>query len=151
MPNNTHLGQPPHHHVLLESIGVASTGDPSKDLDFFRILPDGTITPGGPAGFRVPNGDVLIITDVDWQYAGSPGSSQTFRIFIKPLKEGDLGPGRRVFESTITLSGEGRGGASESMTTGFLVSPNVRLAVDTSPGGGKIQHALLRGYLVPAK
>ena len=143
------MGQPASHHVLLESIGVANTGDLAKDLDFFRVLPDGTMTPGGPEGFRVPSGDMLVITDIDWQYAGSPGSSQTFRVFIKPLKDSDLG--RRVFESTITLDGEGHGGVSEAMTTGFVVSSNVRLAVDTSPGGGKIQHALLRGYLVPAK
>lgn len=149
MSNNTHMGQPASHHVLLEAVGVASTGDPSRDLDFFRVLPDGTTTPSGPEGFRVPNGDVLVITDIDWQYAGSPGSSQTFRVFIKPLKDGDHG--RRVFESTITLDREGHGGASEAMTTGFVVSSNVRLAVDTAPGGGKIQHALLRGYLMPAK
>jgi hypothetical protein len=107
------------------------------------------MTPSGPEGFRVPNGEVLVITDVDWQYAGSPGSSQTFRVFIKPLK--DVGAGRRVFESTITLDREGRGGVSEAMTTGFIVSSNVRLAVDTTPGGGQLQHALLRGYLMPAK
>jgi len=135
--------------VLLEAIGVANTGDPSRDLDFFRTLPDGAMTPSGPAGFRVPTGDVLVITDVDWQYSGSPGSSQTFRVFIKPLNGDD--DGRRVFESTITLDREGHGGISEAMTSGFVVSSNVRLAVDTSPGGGKIQHVLLRGYLVSAK
>jgi hypothetical protein len=107
------------------------------------------MTPGGPEGFRVPSGEVLVITDVDWQYAGSAGTSQTFRVFIKPPKA--PGPGRRVFESTITLDREGHGGASEAMTTGFIVASNIRLAVDTSPGGGKIQHVLLRGYLMPAK
>src|SRR3954471_12931033 len=70
MSNISHLGQPVGNHVVLEAVGVASTGDPSKDLDFFRILPDGTMTPGGPAGFRVPTGGVLVITDVDWQYSG---------------------------------------------------------------------------------
>jgi hypothetical protein len=147
--SNSHMGQPASHHVLLEAIGVANTGDPSKDLDFFRTLPDGTMTPSGPAGFRVAAGDVLVITDVDWQYSGAPGNSQTFRVFIKPLKGDD--PGRRVFESTITLDGEGHGGISEAMTTGFVVSSNVRLAVDTYPGGGKIQHVLLRGYLISAR
>jgi hypothetical protein len=149
MPNISHMGQPISNHVLLESIGVANTGDPSRDLDFFRILPDGTMTPSGPAGFRVPTGEMLVITDVDWQYAGQPESSQTFRVFIKPLKGEDHG--RRVFESTITLDGEGHGGISEAMTSGFVVSSSVRLAVDTSPGGGTIQHVLLRGYLASAK
>ena len=91
----------------------------------------------------------MVITDVDWQYSGNPDSSQTFRVFIQPLKGGE--PGRRVFESSITLDHEGHGGTSEAMTTGFVVSPSVRLAVDTFPGGGKIQHVLLRGYLIPAK
>lgn len=150
MPTNTHLGQPPSQHVLLESIGVADTGDPRQDLDFFRILPDGTMTPGGPTGFRTPRGKMLIITDVDWQYgSGNPGGAQTFRVFIEKLAEPSLS--RRVFESTVTLNGEGHGGTSEAMTTGFVVSPEVRLTVDTFPGGGKIQHVLLRGYLVTNK
>jgi hypothetical protein len=148
MSNITHLGQPVSQHVTLESIGVATTGDPTKDLDFFRILPDATITPGGRTGFRVPSGQMLIITDIDWQYAGSPGSAQTFRVFITPLN-GDT-PGRRVFASTIALNKEGNGGISETLTAGFVVSPSVRLVVDTFPGGGQIQHAVLRGYLVPA-
>jgi len=107
------------------------------------------MTPSGPEGFRVPSGEVLVITDIDWQYAGSPGSSQTFRVFIKPLA--GVGASRRVFESTITLDSEGHGGASEAMTAGFIVSSSVRLAVDTFPGGGQLQHALLRGYLMPAR
>lgn len=149
MSNISHMGQPIGNHVVLEAVGVASTGDPSNDLDFFRILPDGTMSPGGPAGFRVPAGELLVITDVDWQYSGTPDSSQTFRVFIKPLKGDD--PGRRVFESTITLDHEGHGGTSEAMTTGFAASSSVRLTVDTSPGGGQIQHVLLRGYLISAR
>jgi hypothetical protein len=55
-----------------------------------------------------------------------------------------------VFESTIALNREGNGGISETMTAGFVVASSVRLAVDTFPGGGQIQHAIFRGYLVPA-
>lgn len=150
MSTNTHLGQPASHLVVLEAVGVADTGDTTKDLDFFRTLPDCTTTPSGPAGFRVPSGKALIITDVDWQYgAGTSGGVQTFRIFIQSLAKASLS--RRVFESTVTLNGNGDGGASEAMTAGFVVSPKVRLTVDTTPGGGKIQHILLRGYLVPSK
>lgn len=143
------MRQPASHHVLLESIGVANTGDPTKDLDFFRTLSDASTTPAGPVGFRVPSGSTLIITDVDWQYAGAPGTTQIFRIFIDNLK--DSGKRRRVFESTVLLDSHGSGGISEAMTTGFAVSSKVRLSVDTFPGGGKIQHVLLRGYLVPNK
>ena len=146
MSTNSHMGQPASHHVLLEAVGVADTGDSRKDLEFFRTLPDCKVSPTGPTGFRVPKGKVLIITDVDWQYgSGQAGGSQTFRVFIESLSEPDLQ--RRVFESTTHLDKSGNGGTSESMTTGFVVSRKVRLAVDTFPGGGKIQHVLLRGYL----
>jgi hypothetical protein len=146
----THLGQPPAEHVVLESIGVANTGDPRQDLDFFRIHPDASMTPSGPTGFRVPSGKVLVITDADWQYnMGSPGGSQTFRCFIQNLK--DPTRARRVFESTIVLDKDGQGGTSEDMTAGFMVAATARITVDTFPGGGKISHVILRGYLVSAR
>jgi hypothetical protein len=142
----THLDQAPSDHVVLEVIGVADTGDPRKDLDFFRVHPDASMTPSGPAGFRVPSGQVLVVTDVDWQYnLGSPGGMQTFRCFVENLT--DPGVARRVFESTVILNNDGQGGASEGMTAGFMVSSAARITVDTSPGGGKISHVILRGYL----
>lgn len=61
------MDQPPSSHVTLESIGVSSTGDTLQDLDFRRINPDGTAMPG-PPWFRVPAGQVFVVTDVDWQY-----------------------------------------------------------------------------------
>jgi hypothetical protein len=146
----THLGQPPTQHVVLESIGVANTGDPRQDLDFFRVLPDASLTPSGPAGFRVPPGQVLVVTDADWQYnLGSPGGLQTLRCFIQNLNDPTIA--RRVFESTVVLDKDGQGGASEDMTAGFMVAATARITVDTSPGGGKISHVLLRGYLVREK
>jgi hypothetical protein len=153
MSNNTHMGQPASQHVLLEVMQVANTGDNMRDMDFFRILPDGTSTPSGGSGFRTPPGKILIITDVDWHYdGGSAGGVQTLYILIKLLTDPMPMSGRKVFESTILLNGEGHGGTSEAMTNGFVVSSQVRLAVGISPGGeGKIQHVLLRGYLAPDK
>jgi hypothetical protein len=128
---NTHMGQPPKNHVTLESVGTG------QGLDFVRINPDGT-----PADedFRPPSGKVLVVTDVDWQYnAGPPESRQTFRIFIND--------DRTVFESTVILNHQGSGGASEAMTSGFVVSSGIRITIDVSPGGGVINHAIVRGYL----
>jgi hypothetical protein len=133
------------NQVALEAIGVDNTGDPRTDLDFVRIFPDGTVPPG-PPWFRVPSGYLLIITDVDWQYnLGTPGGIQTFRIFIENIADPDIS--NRVFESTITLNGNGEGGISESMTSGFAVSSKGRMTVDCFPGGGVISHVILRGYL----
>jgi hypothetical protein len=39
MGSNLHSGQPAKRRVLLESIGVADTGDPRKDVDLFRVMP----------------------------------------------------------------------------------------------------------------
>jgi hypothetical protein len=131
--------------VTLEVVGVANTGDPTKDLDFIRILPDGT-SPPSPPYFRVPSGELLVVTDVDWQYnLGTPGDIQTLRLFIENVAHPRVR--RRVFESTVVLNGKGQGGTSESMTSGFAVSSRGRIVVDSFPGGGKISHVILRGYL----
>ena len=134
----THLGQKPKDHVVLEIVGTA------EGLDFQRNLPDGTSS----GIFRVPRGMVLVVTDVDWQYnAGTPGERQTLRLSIVNLA--DPTESRRVFESSVMLNNSGSGGISEAMTSGFVVSSAARLAVDEEPGGGVLNHAILRGYLSP--
>jgi hypothetical protein len=130
--------------VVLESVGAASTG-----LDFIRINPDGTRALPTPPWFRVPRRQVLIVTDVDWQYnLGNAGGIQTFRIFIKNIADPSIM--NRVFESTIVLNSQGQGGISEPMTSGFIVSSGGRIVVDTFPGGGVISHIIIRGYLTVA-
>jgi hypothetical protein len=125
---------------------VANTGDTKQDLDFLRINQDGTKA-GGPPWFRVPSQQVLVVTDVDWQYnLGTAGQIQTFRIFIENLADPKIS--NRVFESVIILNSEGQGGISESMTSGFVVSSAGRIVVDTFPGGGVISHVIIRGYLM---
>ena len=144
--STTHTGQSPRNHVTLETIRVGNTGDPKQDLDFIRINQDGT-RPGGPPWFRVPTGQVLVVTDVDWQYnLGTAGQIQTFRIFIENLADPTIS--NRVFESAIVLNNQGQGGISESMTSGFVVSSAGRIVVDTYPGGGVISHVIIRGYLM---
>jgi hypothetical protein len=146
--STAHTGQQPSNHVTLETIRVEDTGDPKQDLDFIRINQDGT-RPAGPPWFRVPTGQVFVVTDVDWQYnLGAAGQVQTFRVFIENLADPTIS--NRVFESTIVLNNQGQGGISESMTSGFVVSSAGRIVVDTSPGGGVISHVIIRGYLMTA-
>lgn len=139
---NTHMGQPPSNHVTLEAIGIDPKEDPCETgLTFVRIRPDGSTDPSPPF-FRVPSGKVLVVTDVDWQYAGGqPRQAVTFRIFIA----GNALP--RVFESTIILNDSGEGGISESMTSGFVVASGSNFCVDVTTDGGQIQHVVIRGYL----
>ena len=155
----THMGQRVSEHVTLEVVGGMNGGCGPAKLDFLRVLPDGSFESGaGGLGYRVPEGKLLVITDVDWQYVHpNPGSAagkiQVLRLFIENLS--DPSKSRRAFESTLTLSSEGEGGISENMTSGFIVSSAARICPDVFPGPqgppSGLQHLILRGYLISAK
>ena len=124
--NLSHLGQPGGEHVTLEVVGGMKGGCGRAELDFVRVLPDGDIetSPGG-LGYRVPEGKLLVVTDVDWQYvhpkgAEGAGKIQILRLTIENLSKPENR--RRAFDSTITLSIQGEGGVSVSMRSGFVVS-----------------------------
>lgn len=162
--HRTHLGQSPNDHVVLELVGGFRDGYGPAKLDFVRVLPDASRVDTGTGGFRIPVHHFLVITDVDWQYAGgAPDSLQVLRLFIDklsgPVPPGPppplVGGGERVFESAIVLNNNGVGGASVAMTTGFVVGEECRIGIDVVPGPqgppGGLQHAILRGYLIKKK
>ena len=134
----THMGQTPDNHVTLNPIGGSAAR-------FSRIGPDGL-----PLGsdFTVPAGQVFVVTDVDWQFGGGPRrGTVTLSIFLRPIAD-PAEDGNRVFESTIVLSNDGKGGISESMTSGFVVSSAGYMHVETDGGGGgTLSHMVIRGYL----
>jgi hypothetical protein len=155
----SHLGQPVAQHVTLELVGGMKGGCGPAKLDFVRVLPDGNTesTPEG-LGYRVPEGKLLVVTDVDWQYvhpkrAEAAGQIQVLRLsvenFAKPENK------RRAFESTVTLSSQGEGGTSQSMASGFVVSAKARICPDVFPGPqgppSGLQHLIVRGYLIAEK
>jgi hypothetical protein len=153
----THMGQPASQHVTLEVVTGASNGCGPNGVDFVRTMPDGKL--GGI--FRVPKCKLFMVTDVDWQYAThglfATERVQTLRLFLESLA--DPQESRRVFESTLTLTDVGgepggmAGGTSEHMTSGFVISEEARLCLDVVPGPmgppGGLQHAIVRGYLMP--
>jgi hypothetical protein len=155
----THLGQPVSEHVTLEVVGGMKDGCGPAKLDFVRVLPDGNTENGpGGLGWRVPPGKFLVVTDVDWQYvhpkgAEGAGKIQVLRLLIENLEK--PGSSRRAIDSTLTLSGQGQGGVSQSMTSGFVVSSKARLCPDVFPGPlgppSGLQHLILRGYLIGEK
>jgi len=153
----THLGQSSGSHVVLEVAGGVLSGCGPEFLDFYRVLPDGNRegSPGG-TGWRIPTGKVLVITDVDWQYIhpdAKPGQIQVLRLNIENLADDFIQS--RAFESTVVLSNIAEGGASESMTSGFVVSSKARICPDVTPGPQGppygLQHLILRGYLTNDK
>jgi hypothetical protein len=143
MPN-THMGQTPDNHVTLH--GQRTT---AGFTEFNRIGPDGKGVEGFPFPFRVPPGQVLVVTDIDWAFVGgSPGEIQIFQIFLRPIDDPGS-DGNPVFVSAIILNNNGEGGRTEAMTSGFVVSSNgvIHPEMD-NPGAGAIGHLIIRGYLI---
>lgn len=149
---HTHLGQPASNSVTLEVLSVSGSiclSGPSLsflDLAFQRNLPDGSsVYP-----FVIPSGDVLVVTDMDWQWnSGTPGTRQTLRLFLVNTTTPIVS--NRVFESTVELNSFGGGGTSEAATAGFVVSPAATICVSPDPVGGVLNHLILRGYLAPIR
>ena len=153
----THIGQPSSNHVTLEVVGGVTGGCGPELSDFVRVLPDG----GSGGVFRVPEGKVLVVTDVDWQYAThgifDTSKMQVLRLVIENLADPKLD--RRAMDSAIVLTDDGKGGLSggisESMKSGFVASSEARICPDVSPGPmgppGGLQHLTPRGYLAPEK
>ncbi len=147
----SHLGQNISDHVTLELVGGINGGYGGERLGWVRILPNGGIQAGpGGGNFVVPDRHYLVITDLDWQWndhgAANAGAAVTLRLFV-------VGPdndqGRRLLESTITLSPSGQGGTTTHWVAGGVFGAGCRIGIDTSPlaPGGHLQHALLHGYL----
>ncbi len=144
----THLGVPPGDLVTLEMTSNVKGGCGEAKLDFVRLFPDGT---SDLAVFRVPEGRALVVTDVDWHYfSGPPGLVIILSVRLENLADPEKR--HRVLESPIRLGADGVGGASEHMTSGFLMSSQSRLCVDVinGPIGSpmRLSKVLLRGYLV---
>jgi len=133
-----HLGKQPSQHVVLQSAGGS---------EFVQIFPDAT---HGDCCFRVPIGQVLVVTDVDWVFSsGVADQAQILRVFLNNLANPKLI--NYPFQSTISLNASGQGGGNQSLTTGFIVSPNARLGYDTLPSSGVVYSVVLRGYLTADK
>jgi hypothetical protein len=136
--SNSHLGQPVSDHVTLLGYGTIQP-DSSVVWTFFRIYADGTGN-----SFKIPKGKVLVVTDVDWNYnTGEHNQTQIFSIYLKMPKKNIR---NKVFASTVLGDKFGSGGASVSMTTGFVVS-KMDIIEPLLEFGGALNDIILRGYL----
>jgi hypothetical protein len=98
-----------------------------------RVLPDGTTVP-----FAIPEGRVLVVTEVDWQIDGNtPSVTMTFELraltpaatattfftdFATSNAEGDAGNVRPVANAIVgtALCARGSTGVQEAYVRGFL-------------------------------
>lgn len=144
MINNLSASQ----HVVLELAGGFNGGCGPDKHEFNRILSNGGLQPGA---YRVPLRKAMVITEVDWQYHHPEGTTAAGGIVVLRLSIENLADHNNwhiAYESTITLNGQGEGGISESMTSGFVVSSKARICPDTTPRSSGLQHLILRGYLI---
>jgi hypothetical protein len=156
----SHLLQKPESHVVLTSTsatGVDQCGSGWVDRVFAEVGPDGTVA---AQEYVVPQGHVLVVTDVDWRtHEGSnsfvSGQLHLFSITLGPF------PNPEVFEVATpvdaTLAAAGVAAGSASLTTGFRVHPGVPicpLAASITSGSGAsnlVASVILRGYLLKSK
>jgi hypothetical protein len=131
----THMGQVPRDHVVLTF---------NASFDLVRIGPDG-VRETNP--FKVPQNNVLVVTDVDWQMepptGGSPQKFHKLRMFTVNLESNET---NTVFESSATLNDLGKGGINVEMTSGIVVSSKAKIKVEP-PSIATGYSVIIRGYL----
>ena len=154
----THLGQSVDAHVVLKndrSPGTTCDSFSFKDQALFRVFPDGTQS---AAPFVVPRGQVLVVTDVEWNVRESqttlvPGTTLFLQIYLSTNI-----PDAHVFQSRgVSITNEqknARPGTSEQLTAGFLVASGTPICPNAIHGGTSIavtltlDHLILRGDLI---
>lgn len=159
----THLGQPQAEHVTLDY-----EFDPNNlcanSAIFVRRFANGTEAPNR---FRVPNGKILIITDLIWDVQPGPSVLNTFvagrTLNVQISSRTSSGQDNRVaFRSspinlTEALAGPNRVGGSTHIIAGVRVGSGRVLcatAASISPGASTVhlvRSAEIHGYLVNRK
>lgn len=153
----SHLNQDPRSHVVLTREANVPGGCGLQQSDFFRIHPDGT---KDEEPFRVPEGRLLVVTDVDWWLADFqetiPHHENSSTYFTLGLQHA-YGEGHFseyvVFRDEKRDDFQGRLGDSVAMTTGFVVAPDTPICpnaqVNPTPDTDLLRlQVILRGYLI---
>src|SRR5690348_12380739 len=88
--------------VLSMTVNSRGGCGPAK-LDFVQVRPDGT---ADSAMYRVPDGQLLVVTDVDWLYGGGQGGlTRTLVLNLENLE--DSSKKQTVFRSVLRLNADG--------------------------------------------
>ena len=139
----SHLSRPVSDHVML-------TGG-SQGLQ--RLLPNGTTTP-----FVIPDGMVLVVTDVEWRSAflvsgntADPDEGDTAHLVGMLRSSG--GATHDAFRSSGFVGAEGIAAGSDHFTAGIFIASDAQLVFRLDQGFGTADNqafaATLQGYLMP--
>jgi hypothetical protein len=117
---------------------LPSNGSSGNCQTYERVFPNGT---QGPSAFTIPNGDYLVVTDIEWlQCAGTPGATAFFDLATFP--SGGLVD---LYRETGTFNSDGCAGHNDHLTSGIVLSTLPSAGV----GSGSSTSVKLRGYLTP--
>lgn len=148
----THMGQPVDRHIVLQN--VENSSSPCANItgtaeDFARVFSNGAKAPGF---FRIPTGESLVVTDFDWFYDHPDGAAAAGRRIVLRLWVADLtnlAARNTVAFSTLFLNNEGKGGTSEHLTSGFVVSSRSAICLDRDGAPANFTGPVsVRGYLL---
>jgi hypothetical protein len=156
--------QPISEHVTLYNLSINDPNPycpaefvPPYNRAFFRVFPNGTYD---SQPFVVPEGQLLVITDVEWvaglpsvnSPALAPGTGVNMVLYL--YTPGGQPPFGLVFNSStiITPTRTFSVGSNDELTTGFVVGPNRRICPQLIPVPDQkmlLNRVTLRGYLIP--
>ena len=158
----SHLMQSPERHVVLQSVVFEDRSDVNPcgddwDMELAEILPTGV---AAETPFTVPQGFVLVVTDIDWNVkelsSTSFIASDVLRFSISLGKNG-MNRNNPVFSDGQLIGDHAEGGVmlgGRSLTTGFRVAagtPICPFAVGMDKEGATrldVFRLILRGYLI---
>jgi hypothetical protein len=153
---DTHLGQPASQLITL----IGQCDDFSCQDTLLRAFPDGTMQtcPGGRGApvkcdYRVPDGMVLVVTDVNWTFKANPGARGNLGLFVDPLPTGSAAI-PAYWSQVKDDNGVFGVQVSDHLTSGFVVSSKARIRPQYSASGNNtttFTTVLVRGYLVADK
>jgi hypothetical protein len=126
--SKAHTKQDPRTHIVLTREPSVPGGCGLQNSEFFQIFPNGQ---KATSPFRIPNRQLLVVTDVDWWLANfqppdAPGYSTYFELALEH-QAGAHFTHYRAFRDVGITDPQDRLGRSVSMTTGFVVSPGTRI------------------------
>jgi hypothetical protein len=134
---STHLNTPANKVVMLQCL-LPSNGSSGNCDTYQRVSPSGA---QGPSAFTIPNGDYLVVTDIEWQQcAGTPGATAFFD--LSTAASGSLVD---LYRGTGTFHSDGCAGQNDHLTSGIVLSTLPEAGV----GSSSSTSIKLRGYLTP--
>ena len=135
----THLGR-----KTSEMVSLVGLFNMSNEIFFKRSLPNGKEEP-----FTIPQGKILVITDIHWQVnAGNPGTVCRLSLNVDNVAN-PVAFTRLVYNSVLTLNSGGVDGSHDRLTAGILVSSAAKLRATLTIPTGALESFFLIGYFVP--